>query len=204
MKKALLAVVFLSRAAVAGAQTAYTVLHNFALTHASCNQNKGVSDLRVARRMAEFERLQQQALEQGERGANLGHVLAKYGGAKEAIRFKKTDSRVEFTLSAVGDESIQSVPLYHDPLSDMSYFFGVFPLDYIHHDDRINPRPIGSNIRALIEEFLRKRPQLHVGLAWWVPEKDGAGKIKIFDLFAKIHLGGGGYSPGSSSVRNLV
>ena len=54
---------------------------NFALTHASCNRSKGASDLRVARRMAEFERLQRQALDRGERGANLGHVLEKHGGA---------------------------------------------------------------------------------------------------------------------------
>ena len=30
-------------------------------------------------------------------------------------------------------------------------------------------------------EFLRRRPQLHVGLAWWAPEEDGKGKIKMFD-----------------------
>ena len=157
--------------------------HNFALTHASCNRSKGASDLRVARRMAEFEKLQQQALERddGERGATLKHVLAKYGGAKAAIRLQNSGDRIEFTLSAVGDETIQSVPLYQDPLSGMWYFFGVFPLEYIHHDDRINPRPIGRNIRPLIEEFLRKRPQLHVGLAWWAPEEDGIGKIKMFD-----------------------
>ena len=155
--------------------------HNFALTHASCNRSKGASDLRVARRMAEFEKLQQQALERGERGANLGHVLAEHGGAKVAIRLQNSGGRIEFTLSAAGDETIQSVPLYQDPLSDMRYFFGVFPLEYIHHDDRINPRSIGRNIRPLIEEFLRKRPQLHVGLAWWAPEEDGTGKIKMFD-----------------------
>ena len=155
--------------------------HNFALTHASCNRSKGASDLRVARRMAEFEKLQQQALERGERGANLGHVLAEHGGAKAAIRLQNSGGRIEFTLSATCDETIQSVPLYQDPLSGMRYFFGVFPLEYIHHDDRINPRSIGRNIRPLIEEFLRKRPQLHVGLAWWAPEEDGTGRIKMFD-----------------------
>lgn len=55
------------------------------------------------------------------------------------------------------------------------------PLQYLHHDDRINPRSIGSNIRGLIEEFQKKRPQLHVGLAWWAPDDDGAGEVKIFD-----------------------
>ena len=155
--------------------------HNFALTHASCNRSKSTSDLRVARRMAEFEKLQQQALERSERGANLGHVLAKYGGGKASIRLQQSGGRIKFTLSATSDETIQDVPLYQDSLSDMQYFFGVFPLEYIHHDDRINPRSIGSNIRPLIEEFFRRRPQLHVGLAWWAPEEDGTGKIKMFD-----------------------
>lgn len=154
---------------------------NLALTHASCNRSKGASDLRVARRMAEFERLQRQAVERGERGANLGHVLQKHGGATAAIRLRKSDGRVEFTLSAIGDETIHSVPLYRDSLSKMDYFFTVLPLKYIHHDDRINPRPIGSNIRSLIVEFLRQRPQLHVGLAWWAPEEDGTGRIRMFD-----------------------
>lgn len=43
--------------------------NNFALVHAACNRSKGASDLRVARRMAEFDRLQSEAQRRGERGA---------------------------------------------------------------------------------------------------------------------------------------
>ena len=63
----------------------------------------------------------------------------------------------------------------------MNTFVGQFPLAYLHHDDRINPRSIGSNIRGLIEEFVDRRPQLHVALGWWAPEGDGLGKLRVFD-----------------------
>ena len=59
--------------------------NNFALTHASCNRSKGASDLRIARRMAEFDILQSEAQEKGERGANLGHLLAKHGGGTRVV-----------------------------------------------------------------------------------------------------------------------
>jgi len=155
--------------------------NNFALTHLSCNRSKGASDLRVARRMAQFDRLQEEAKEAGARGANLGHVLGYYGGAKAQLVLKKLSDKVEFSLPDVRDNSIYACPLYRDPLSEMSYFFTVLPIEYLHHDDRINPRSIGSNIRALIEEFMKKRPQLHVSLAWWAPTDDSSGPVKIFD-----------------------
>jgi hypothetical protein len=157
--------------------------NNFALTHSSCNRSKGASDLRVARRMAQFESLQKAAEERGERGANLGHILQRYGGAKARLRLKRSDCGVEFVLPEIpkGGNDVRLAPLYKDGLSGMEYFFGMFPLEYLHHDDRINPRSIGSNIRGLIEEFLKKRPQLHIALAWWAPDAEGLGAIKVFD-----------------------
>lgn len=167
--------------------------NNLALTHATCNRQKGASDLRVARRITEFEELQREAIEQGERGANLGHVLDRYNGAKAYLRLRRHDDSVEFALPEVGKNEIRRVALYKDLLSDMEYFFTLLPLEYLHHDDRINPRSIGANIRGLIEEFLQRRPQLHVALAWWSPETNGCGPVKIFDgqhkAAAQIMLG---------------
>ena len=70
---------------------------------------------------------------------------------------------------------------YSGKLSGLDYFFTTVPIEYLHHDDVINPRPIGSSVRGLIEEFLRQRPQLHVGLAWWSPGPDGKAAVKLFD-----------------------
>ena len=155
--------------------------NNFALTHAKCNRSKGSSNLQVARRMARFERLQGEALERGERGANLGHVLAEVGGAAYSLKLRQSESYVEFSLSDTGDVSVQRVPVHADALSGMSSFFSTLPVEYLHHDDLINPRSIGSNIRGLIEEFQKERPQLHVALAWWAPNGDSAGPVKVFD-----------------------
>ena len=152
--------------------------NNFALTHQSCNRSKGAANLQVARRIKEFERLQEQAKDEGKRGANLGDVLAQHGGAKAPLRLRTKGDVVEFSLPEVGDNAIRAVPMLEDKLSGMRSFFAAFPLEYLHHDDRINPRSIGSNIRGLIEEFLQKRPQLHVALAWWAPESDGAGNAE--------------------------
>ena len=167
--------------------------NNFALTHATCNRSKGASNLQVARRLAEFERLQEEAQQAGKRGANLGDILQRHGGAQADLRLEIRNDSVEFSLPQTGDNAIYRVPLFQDKLSGMNTFFGQFPLEYLHHDDRINPRSIGANIRGLIEEFHGKRPQLHVALGWWAPEADSAGKVRVFDgqhkAVAQILLG---------------
>ena len=90
--------------------------NNFALTHASCNRTKGVSNLEVARRLVEFERLQDQARQAGKRGANLGDVLERHGGAKAQLRIRCQDENVEFGLPDVDRNEISRVPLLHDRL----------------------------------------------------------------------------------------
>jgi HNH endonuclease len=155
--------------------------NNFALVHNHCNKQKSASDLRVARRMAEFDRLQKEARQQGARAANLGHILGRYGGAAALTRMKIEHDTISFAFPAAQDPGLKTLPIYTDPLSNMRYCFALVPMEYLHHDDRINPRGIGGNIRGLIEEFMKHRPQLHVGLAWWAPDAEGQGPIKLFD-----------------------
>src|SRR6266404_2425568 len=108
--------------------------NNFALTHASCNRSKGASNLEIARRLAEFERLQEKARDSGKRGANLGDVLSRYGGGTTLLRIRREAAHVEFSVPGVGDNSIRRVPIYHDKLSGMDSFFVALPLEYLHHD----------------------------------------------------------------------
>ena len=154
--------------------------NNFALTHSACNRRKGASNLQVARRLAEFDRLQQKARESGKRGANLGDILEHHQGSTALLRVRCQDGEASFSLAETGRPEVCRASILQDKLSDMRSFFGSFPLEYLHHDDIINPRSIG-NIRSLMEEFQKERPQLHVALGWWAPSEDGAGPIKVFD-----------------------
>ena len=126
------------------------------------------SDLNIARILARFSKIELMAnSETAGRGANLGHVLLAYGGAKQSLRLAIEKDSVRFSIPTADGSPIVTLPLWFDPLSSMKYCFARLPITHLHHDNRINPRSIGINIRGLIEEFNRKRPQLHVALAWW-------------------------------------
>src|SRR5882672_4795335 len=78
--------------------------NNFALTHGPCNRNKSASDLRVARVMARFSKIEAAADKEDDsgRGANLGHVLRAYGGAKDSVRLLIENDTVRYSL--VGED----------------------------------------------------------------------------------------------------
>lgn len=164
---------------------------NFALTHDSCNRSKQASNLEVARILQRFSNLKE-AVEPENRSPNLGDILKQAGGGMAELSFKLTGGQIQFTLAATGDQSILSVPVYEDELSGFRYFFARLPIQYLRHDDRINPRSIGSNISKLIEEFYLRRPQLHVPLAW-MTSQHGKSAIHVFDgqhkAAAQIMLG---------------
>jgi hypothetical protein len=153
---------------------------NFALTHSSCNRSKQDSDLNVAKILVKFENIKQSIIEQG-RGVNLGDILRLYNGAKYSLKLKIEENNIiKFSFPEKNNNKVFEANLFHDKLSNFSYFFAVIPIEYLHHDDKINPRPIGSNISKLIKEFYLKRPQLHVSLGW-VDTNENEVKIKIFD-----------------------
>lgn len=159
---------------------------NFAITHAHCNRAKQASDLRLARVLSKFSRIRQLATSDN-RSANLEDVLHAFRGDSKDLSMSIEGSQVRYSFSELQDSSIHSSPLYTDDLSGMTYFFANLPIKYLSHDDRINPRPIGSSINSLVEEFHSGRPQLHSASGWAnYSESLPKTKIQIFDGQHKI------------------
>jgi len=153
---------------------------NFALTHSSCNRSKQTSNLEVARVLYHFNRIRNKVASEN-RGPNLDDILKRYGGSKYEIRLVKNGVKLSYALSEIGNNQIVEVPIYTDELSGFKYFFTKLPIEYLHHDDKINPRSIGQNVSKLIQEFHLKRPQLHPSLGWVDLDNGETSKVKIFD-----------------------
>ena len=150
---------------------------NYALTHQICNRSKQASNLEVARILVQFSNLRK-GVEHENREPNLGDVLNQAQGGNAELGFNIKENKIEYSL--IGQE-IYSVPVYQDKLSGFQYFFATLPIQFFRHDEKINPRSIGNNIRKLIEEFHQKRPQLHVSLGWLKSDGNNRGAIHIFD-----------------------
>ncbi|MCW7483304.1 HNH endonuclease [Leptospira kanakyensis] len=161
---------------------------NFAATHESCNKSKQDADLKIARVLNNLKKIQIKAFEADNKSASLKHVLVNYGGSKYKFQHKINNNSIEFSFSELGDNKIYNTPIHTDSLADVSSFFLNVPLEYVYHDNIINPRGINSSISKLVKEFSKKNPQLHLGLA-----RLEENCIKIFDgqhkAVAQILLG---------------
>jgi HNH endonuclease len=154
---------------------------NWALTFSHYNRTKQATDLRVARVLARFEELK--AKVDDVRGVNLGHVLESVGGARYPLtgEIVANGSQLRYSLAKFGTPEIRAMDVLTDELSALRHGFVELPIEYLFHDDRLNPRGIGSNIRGLIVEFFAKFPQLHVPLAWIDTSEKGGSRVRIFD-----------------------
>ncbi len=164
---------------------------NFAVTHLSCNRSKQASHLEVARILRRFTKLKENLAPEN-RSPNLGDILQQAGGGNHQLGFTLSSDELTYSLPEVSDNKLYKVPVYRDELSGFQFFFVKVPIQYLAHDSHINPRSIGANISKLVEEFHRKRPQLHVPLGWMKSES-GKSSIHIFDgqhkAAAQIMLG---------------
>jgi len=154
---------------------------NFALTFSAANRSKQASDLKLARILHRFKKIQGNIQSTEDRSPNLDDIIKSKGGSKHPLKFRREGNEILFSLGHAGNNEIIKLPVYTDNLSGLEYFFTVLPLEYVFHDDKINPRSIGSNISKLIDEFYQGNPQLHVQLGWIDIAESSESKVKIFD-----------------------
>ncbi|PKP32392.1 MAG: HNH endonuclease [Bacteroidetes bacterium HGW-Bacteroidetes-16] len=161
---------------------------NFALAHESCNKSKQDADLHIAKILHRLKKIQDKAQDEEGKSASLKHVLKAYSGSKYDFKFKTEGNVVKYSFSEFGDNTVYSSEIFTDCLSGIQTCFIGLPLEYIFHDELINPRGINNSISKLIKEFNKKNPQLHLCLA-----RLDNDKIKIFDgqhkAVAQILLG---------------
>lgn len=135
---------------------------NFALTHESCNKSKQDANLTVARSLAVLDEIRRK-ISVGELGksktetASLCHVLEYLDGSKYELHYKIEDSVFKYALSDMGKEEIISTPIFKDGLSGEQTVFIELPIEYIYHDELINPRGINTSINKLVKEFYQKK-----------------------------------------------
>ena len=165
---------------------------NFAITHEHCNKSKQDADLLIAKKLFQLQEIIKDA-ESKKEVPSLKHVLVANNGSKYDFKYKIENDQLVYSFDNVGDTSIKRTEIFLDTLSNEQTAFISVPIEYLYHDDKINPRGINSSISLLIKEFHKPNPQLHLSLA-----RIDDGKIKIFDgqhkAVAQIMLG----------VRNIV
>ena len=161
---------------------------NFALTHESCNKSKQDAHLCVARALHRLKVIQDSVQKKENRAASLKDLLISENGSQYEFSFKIEDDKIIYTFDKLGSNEVHSTQIFTDNQSGVKTAFIDVPLEYLYHDELINPRGINSSINLLVKEFYKKNPQLHLTLA-----RIDDGKIKVFDgqhkAVAQILLG---------------
>jgi hypothetical protein len=161
---------------------------NLAVTHESCNKSKQDADLKIARILFKLKKIQEETLIKENKSASLKRVLRYYNGSKFDFKYSVDGNKLKYSFSDIGDNGIYESEIQTDYLSQEQTCFISLPLEYIFHDELINPRGINSSISKLVKEFEKKNPQLHLSLG-----RIEENKIKIFDgqhkAVAQILLG---------------
>jgi hypothetical protein len=154
---------------------------NFALTFSSANRAKQASDLKLARILHRFKKIQEELQIQEDRSPNLDDIVRSKGGSKYNLKFRREGDEIIYSFAQAGKTDLIKSLVYKDKLSGLEYFFAVLPIEFVFHDDKINPRSIGSNITKLIDEFYNGNPQLHIQLGWIDIKENAESSVKIFD-----------------------
>ena len=161
---------------------------NFAVTHESCNKSKQDANLKIAKILQKLSKIQKSVQTKTSKSASLKDILKSYNGSKHEFKYKIENMELKYSFSDAGDNKTYQVPIYTDNLSKEQSCFIEVPIEYLFHDEIINPRGINNSIGKLIKEFDKQNPQLHLSLA-----RIEDGKLKIFDgqhkAVAQILLG---------------
>jgi len=149
---------------------------NFAVTHESCNKSKQDANLQIARILQRLKKIQQDVHAKIGKAASLKDVLKNHEGSKFNFKYEIDGDKLKYSFSEKGDNSTYTATVFVDKLSKEKSCFIEIPIEYLFHDEIINPRGINSSISKLIKEFDKGNPQLHLSLA-----RINDGKLKIFD-----------------------
>ncbi len=161
---------------------------NFAVTHESCNKSKQDANLKIAKILQRLSKIQKKVHAETGKSASLKDILNYYDGSQYEFRYKIEDNELKYSFSDTGDNNTYKASILTDNLSKEQSCFIEVPIEYLFHDEIINPRGINNSIGKLIKEFDKGNPQLHLSLA-----RIENGKLKIFDgqhkAVAQIMLG---------------
>ena len=154
---------------------------NMALTFSVANRSKQAADLNLARINWTYKTLAEDLQKAENRNPNLNDVLKKFDGACYSLHFVIKGDNIRFSFVEMGRTDIVELPIYKDKKGDVRYFFALLPVQYLHHDDKINPRSIGSNVSKLLAEFYKGNPQLHISLGYIETNDNNESPVKLFD-----------------------